>query len=94
MGLCGYGPARDGPGPSPRPEAGADAGPGAAQRRRLDGLPLLISVPAAAGLLGISRAAAYRFASAGDLPAKRLGRRVYVVVARLREFIDTETEAA
>lgn len=57
-------------------------------------LPLLIPVPAAAKLLGISRAAAYRFANAGDLPTKRLGRRVYVVTARLREFIETEAEAA
>ena len=47
-----------------------------------DGLPLLIPVPRAAKLLGISRAAAYRFASAGDLPTK------------LREFIETEDEAA
>src|SRR6266852_9310960 len=30
------------------------------------GLPLLIPVPQAAKLIGISRAAAYRFASAGD----------------------------
>ena len=59
-----------------------------------DGLPLLIPVPQAAKLLGISRAAAYRFASAGDLPTKRLGRRVYVVSAKLREFIDTEDKAA
>jgi excisionase family DNA binding protein len=58
------------------------------------GLPLLISVPQAAKLIGISRAAAYRFASAGDLPTKRLGRRVYVVSAKLREFIETEDEAA
>ena len=58
------------------------------------GLPLLIAVPEAAKLLGISRAAAYRFASAGDLPTKRLGRRVYVISARLREFIETESEAA
>ena len=57
-------------------------------------LPLLISVPRAAQLLGISRAAAYRFASAGDLPTKRLGRRVYVVAARLREFIESEVTAA
>jgi predicted DNA-binding transcriptional regulator AlpA len=60
----------------------------------LDGLPLLIPVPQAAKLLGISRAAAYRFASTGDLPTKRLGRRVYVVSAKLREFIDTEDKAA
>jgi excisionase family DNA binding protein len=58
------------------------------------GLPLLIAVPEAAKLLGISRAAAYRFASAGDLPIKRLGRRMYVVTARLREFIETEDKAA
>ena len=53
-------------------------------------LPLLIPVPRAAELIGISRAAAYRFASSGDLPTKRLGRRVYVISARLREFLDTE----
>jgi predicted DNA-binding transcriptional regulator AlpA len=59
-----------------------------------DDLPLLLPVPQAAKLLGISRAAAYRFASTGDLPTKRLGRRVYVVSAKLREFIDTEDKAA
>ena len=48
------------------------------------GFPLLISVPRAAKLIGISRAAAYRFASAGDLPTKKLGRRVYVISAKLR----------
>jgi excisionase family DNA binding protein len=58
------------------------------------GLPLLISVPEAAKLLGISRAAAYRFASSGELPIKRLGRRVYVVSAKLRAFIGTEGGAA
>ncbi len=40
-----------------------------------DGLPLLIPVPQAAKLLGISRAAAYRFASAGDLPTIQEARR-------------------
>ena len=58
------------------------------------GLPLLIPVPQAAKLIGISRAAAYRFASAGDLPTKKLGRRVYVVSAKLRDFIENEGEAA
>jgi excisionase family DNA binding protein len=60
----------------------------------LAGLPLLIAVPEAAKLLGISRTAAYRFASSGELPAKRLGRRVYIVSAKLRAFIGTEDEAA
>jgi excisionase family DNA binding protein len=58
------------------------------------GLPLLIAVPEAARLLGISRTAAYRFASSGELPVKRLGRRVYVISAKLRDFIGTEGEAA
>jgi len=57
-------------------------------------LPLLIPVPKAAELLGISRAAAYRHASAGDLPCKRLGHRLYVITARLRQFIETEVPAA
>ena len=60
----------------------------------LDGLPLLIPVPVAAKLLGISRAAAYRFANSGDLPVKRLGRRVYVVTAHLRDFIEAGARAA
>jgi excisionase family DNA binding protein len=58
------------------------------------GLPVLIAVPEAAKLLGISRAAAYRFASSGELPVKRLGRRVYIVSAKLRKFIGPEDEAA
>jgi len=58
------------------------------------GLPLLIPVPEAAKLIGISRASAYRLASTSDLPVKRLGRRIYVVSAKLREFIETESEAA
>jgi hypothetical protein len=52
-----------------------------------DGLPLLISVPRAAGLLGLSRAAAYRYAAAGDLPVKRLGGRIYVVTAGIRRLV-------
>jgi hypothetical protein len=37
-------------------------------------------------LLGISRGAAYRLAASGDLPVRRLGSRVYVVTAGLREL--------
>jgi predicted DNA-binding transcriptional regulator AlpA len=58
------------------------------------GLPLLIPVPQAATLLGISRAAAYRFATSGDLPTRKLGRRVYVVSAKLRDFLDGDKENA
>jgi predicted DNA-binding transcriptional regulator AlpA len=55
---------------------------------------LLIPVPVAAKLIGISRAAAYRHANAGELPCKRLGRRLYVITSRLRDFINSEAWAA
>jgi predicted DNA-binding transcriptional regulator AlpA len=50
-------------------------------------LPLLLAVPRAATILGISRASAYRLAAAGELPVRRLGGRVYVVTAGLRELV-------
>jgi predicted DNA-binding transcriptional regulator AlpA len=53
-----------------------------------DDLPVLIAVPRAAAILGISRASAYRFASSGDLPVRRLGGRVFVVTAKLQAFIE------
>jgi len=53
----------------------------------LAGLPMLIPVPQAAQILGISRSAAYRCAACGDLPTTHLGGRVYVVTARLQELL-------
>jgi excisionase family DNA binding protein len=50
-------------------------------------LPLLLAVPQAAALLGISRAAAYRLAASGELPVRRLGGRVYVVTAGIQELV-------
>ena len=50
-------------------------------------LPLLLAVPRAAALLGISRAAGYRLVASGELPVRRLGGRVYVVTASLRELV-------
>jgi excisionase family DNA binding protein len=52
-----------------------------------DELPLLLPVPRAATLLGISRASAYRLVATGELPSRRLGGRVYVVTAELRELV-------
>jgi excisionase family DNA binding protein len=52
-----------------------------------DDLPLLLAVPHAAQLLGISRAAAYRLVSSGELPVRRLGGRIDVVTAGLREMV-------
>ncbi|ARG55692.1 helix-turn-helix domain-containing protein [Mycobacterium kansasii] len=50
-------------------------------------LPLLLAVPRAAQLLGISRAAAYRLVASGELPVRRLGGRIYVVTDGLRELV-------
>jgi excisionase family DNA binding protein len=62
---------------------------------RFDELPALISVTLAAELLGLSRASAYRYAKSGELPAKHLGGRVYIITAKLRPLIDgTEGNAA
>ncbi len=55
--------------------------------RELAGLPMLIPVPRAARLLGISRSAAYRCAACGDLPTTHLGGRVYVITAKLEELL-------
>jgi excisionase family DNA binding protein len=50
-------------------------------------LPLLLAVPQAAQLLGISRAATYRLVASGELPVRRLGGRVYILTAGLRELV-------
>jgi excisionase family DNA binding protein len=52
------------------------------------GLPVLIPVPRAAELLGISRASAYRYALAGILPTTRLGGRVFIHRDRLRAMLE------
>lgn len=55
----------------------------------LDGLPMLIPVPRAAKLLGISRSAAYRCAACGDLPTAHLGGRVYVITSKLQQLLES-----
>lgn len=58
------------------------------------GLPPLISVEKAAELLGFSRASAYRYVKAGELPARRIGGRVYVITASLRVLLTPDTPFA
>ena len=57
------------------------------QNNVFNDLPLLLAVPRAAALLGISRAAAYRLVASGELPVRRLGGRVYVVTAGLQQLV-------
>lgn len=56
----------------------------------LDDLPHTISVAQAAELLGIGKNAAYQAAAAGQLPVLRLGRRLLVPTARLRQMLGVE----
>jgi excisionase family DNA binding protein len=58
------------------------------QSNQRDDLPMLLAVPRAAKLLGISRSAAYRLAESGELPVRRLGGRIYVVTAKLFDLVD------
>lgn len=53
-----------------------------------DQLPMLLSVPRAAKLLGVSRSAAYRLAASGELPVRRLGGRVYVITEKLFNLVE------
>lgn len=55
----------------------------------LGDLPLLIPIPRAARLLGISRSAAYRCAACGDLPTAHLGGRVYVITSKLQSMLES-----
>ena len=56
----------------------------------LDNLPPTISVTKAGEILGMSRSAAYRAASRGDLPTIRLAGRLYVPSQKLRSLLGYE----
>lgn len=49
--------------------------------------PITITVEQAAGMLGISRAAAYNAVRRGDIPSVRVGRRLLVPQYRLAALI-------
>jgi excisionase family DNA binding protein len=55
--------------------------------------PLTLTVEQTGRLLGISRGAAYRAATCGQIPTIRLGRRLLVPTARLHQLLGiTATE--
>jgi excisionase family DNA binding protein len=53
-----------------------------------------ITVEEAAELLGIGRSAAYEAARSGDLPVRRIGRRILVPVPALRVWLGLPTQPA
>ena len=71
------------------PQTGDEENRVTTQQFRLTDLPALISVLRAAKILGLSRASAYRYAAAGELPTKRFGGRVYIVTAKIRPLFDS-----
>lgn len=52
---------------------------------------IAISILEAAEVLGISRSYAYQMAASGELPTLRLGRRILVPVAALRELVGLDS---
>jgi len=52
-----------------------------------DGLPLTISVPEMAVVLGISRAGAYELARSKDFPSIKIGTRIVIPKTQLIEWI-------
>lgn len=52
-----------------------------------------MSINVAAELLGMSRNGAYDAAKRGEIPTIRIGGRVMVITAKLREMIDVKSQA-
>jgi len=55
---------------------------------------LTLSVEEAASLLGLGRTAAYEAARRGEIPCRKLGRRVIVPVPALLEWLGASSQAA
>jgi excisionase family DNA binding protein len=49
---------------------------------------LVLSIPEAAEMLGISRRLAYQLAGRGELPALRLGGRIVILLRTLERLLD------
>ena len=55
-------------------------------------LPLMLSVPEMAAVLGISRAGAYELARSEGFPALRIGTRIVIPKDKLQEWVDKQIE--
>jgi excisionase family DNA binding protein len=59
----------------------------------LDEVRLVVTVPEAARMLGVSRTLGYELVARGELGALRLGRRVVVPVAAIEELLASARRA-
>lgn len=55
-------------------------------------LPLTLSVPEAAAVLGISRAGAYELVHSASFPKVKIGKRILVPKDKLIEWLDAQVE--
>ena len=58
-----------------------------------DDLPLMLSVPDVASVLGISRAGAYELVRSDGFPSLRIGSRIVVPKEKFIDWINTNTGA-
>ena len=65
----------------------------ASHHTNYDDLPLMLSVPDVASVLGISRAGAYELVRRDGFPALRIGSRIVVPKEKFIEWINTNTRA-
>lgn len=56
-------------------------------------LPLTLSVPEVAAVLGISRAGAYELVHSASFPKVKIGKRILVPKDKLIEWLDAQVEA-
>ena len=59
--------------------------------KNYDELPLMLNVVQVAAVLGISRAGAYELVHSDGFPTLKIGSRIVVPKANLREWIDANT---
>ena len=59
-----------------------------------DDLPLMLSVPEVAAVLGISRAGAYELVKGRDFPALKIGSRIVVPKEKFITWVDEKTSEA
>ena len=57
-------------------------------------LPLTLSVPEVAAVLGISRAGAYELVHSASCPKVKIGKRILVPKDKLIEWLDAQVEVA
>jgi len=59
--------------------------------KNYDELPLMLSVPEVAAVLGISRAGAYELVRGNGFPALKIGSRIVVPKEKFIDWIDCQT---